>query len=328
MTHTDMTESPTVYHDAHPRIQDQHDLNIPPPRQTRFFFLKMSTIYDPATIASTAKLYGLLPAQTAHRINLLSHSHLDTARHILELGCGQGDCTTMLALLYPSAHITAVDPGPRDYGNPETLGQAHDRIKGYDIGKRVTFHQAAPIEFLSNAGEGEYDVAVLCHCLWYFSSTAQVKDTFTALRSKVKKLFIAEWSLSSHAPSSHAHVLAALTRAACEAHIPHSMENIRTPVAPAAIKTLAAEVGWVLEDETIVEPADGLEDAHWEAGMLIRADPTTGENCFLERARREVREEKVVTLLESMVDAVKGEVERAGGASKLTCMDAWVGIFS
>src|SRR5689334_16977889 len=44
---------------------------------------------------------------------------------VLELGCGQGTATTVLAeAVGPSGHVDAVDPGSLDYGSPLTLGQA------------------------------------------------------------------------------------------------------------------------------------------------------------------------------------------------------------
>lgn len=45
--------------------------------------------------------------------------------HVLELGCGQGTATTVLAEAVGSAgHVDAVDPGAPDYGAPFTLAEA------------------------------------------------------------------------------------------------------------------------------------------------------------------------------------------------------------
>ena len=65
--------------------------------------------------------------QTEHRLDLLrrfgigvgadASSEGSAAEHILELGCGQGDCTVVLAaVLGEKGHVTALDPGPMDYG--------------------------------------------------------------------------------------------------------------------------------------------------------------------------------------------------------------------
>lgn len=56
--------------------------------------------------------------QTEHRIALLSQWDVKWfGTKVLELGCGQGDCTAVLAeAIGPQGHITAVDPAPLTYG--------------------------------------------------------------------------------------------------------------------------------------------------------------------------------------------------------------------
>jgi len=129
---------------------------------------------------------------------------------------------------------------------------------------------------------------------------------------------------------AYPHVLAALARAACEALIVDSEENIRTPVSPAAIMQLAKEAGWTLQKEAMIRPDDDLEDGRWEVGMLLyETSDGPGEKGyeFLHRARREIRDEKVDLLLGSMLESVKGATESVGGIDKIRCMDVWVGVF-
>ncbi|SJL14911.1 uncharacterized protein ARMOST_18387 [Armillaria ostoyae] len=66
---------------------------------------------------------------TEHRLAILSKWDIPKGSKVLELGCGQGDCTAVLAeLVGPNGHVTAVDPGSLDYGSPYTLGQAQNNI--------------------------------------------------------------------------------------------------------------------------------------------------------------------------------------------------------
>lgn len=52
-----------------------------------------------------------------HRINLTQFWGITPGSRVLELGCGQGDCTTVLAdAVGLDGHIDAVDPGAPDYG--------------------------------------------------------------------------------------------------------------------------------------------------------------------------------------------------------------------
>ena len=50
--------------------------------------------------------------------------------------------------------------------------------------------------------------------------------------------------------------------------------------------------------------------------MLLMRDAVTGENPFLGRVWRDVPDQKAVPLFESMVEAAKGAVDRAGGVSE------------
>lgn len=91
--------------------------------------------------------YSTPESQTAHRLNILGKLIVPGTK-ILEIGCGQGDCTTVLASLIGSGHSDAIDPAPHDYGSPKTLGEAQARILASDIGSRISFHQSGPIDFL------------------------------------------------------------------------------------------------------------------------------------------------------------------------------------
>lgn len=55
--------------------------------------------------------------QQDHRLELLSFWDIKPGSRILELGCGQGDCTVPLAdAVGETGHVDAVDPGAPDYG--------------------------------------------------------------------------------------------------------------------------------------------------------------------------------------------------------------------
>ena len=303
----------------------------------------MSTSLAPALSVK----YGLLETQATHRLDVLSCFDIPAGSRILEIGCGQGDFTAVLAHHVAASghqgHVDAVDPAPLDYGTPETLGQAQARLKSYDIGEYIDFHRVDPIKFLASAerdaGDAAhiYDAAILCHCLWYFRSRDEIAATLKAAKGKCKQLCVAEWALStntgankaqslSHVSAGYPHVLTALARAACEAHIPASDENIRTPVSPKQIKELAAEVGWTLNNERVITPDSKLDDARWEIAMVLEEEED-GSSAFLKRAREHIKEEAVITLLGSMLESVKSAITAVGGVKNVRCMDVWVGVF-
>jgi hypothetical protein len=60
-----------------------------------------------------------LNAQEKHRLTLVSFWDITPGSRVLEIGCGQGDCTVVLAdAVGENGHVDAVDPGAPDYGMP------------------------------------------------------------------------------------------------------------------------------------------------------------------------------------------------------------------
>lgn len=295
----------------------------------------------PLSSASTIASYAIHPpnpspsflnielSQATHRIHLINAwgSAIRPGTRILELGCGQGTCTQALAeAIRPvsnneegtkTGHITALDPGPPDYGRPFTLSQAQSHLSSSPIGHLLTFHNADPISFLDANPSQTWDVAILAHCIWYFPSPDTLSGILSALRGRVSRVLIAEWALRATEPKAVAHLLAVLARATFEAHRMGSQENVQTAMSPVAIKTAAEGSGWVVEREEMVVPEEGLDDGYWETGTVV------GEG-FMREAEKEVADERVKAVLRSARDATVAAAEAAGGAKKVRSMDVWV----
>jgi hypothetical protein len=240
---------------------------------------------------------------------------------MLEIGCGQGDCTTVLAsLVGDSGHIDAIDPAPLDYGSPWTLGQAQAHISASEVGDRISFHQATPLAFLQHVPEGKYDLAVLVHSSWYFASPSELREMFKALRGKARGLCLAEYALSTSHDAGIPHILAALTRASLELHNPSSTANIRNAFSPSVLNCMAAEVGWNIVSERVVVPGEALEDGGWEVGSIVAEG-------FLEEIERLVGDERTKLGLEGMREAVVKAVEGLSVGEKVRTMNVWVARF-
>ena len=81
----------------------------------------MSTQLDTESIARLSlhdlTNFGIQHSQTLHRLAILQHWRISTGSKVLELGCGQGDCTTVLAsAVGEQCKVVAVDPAELDYG--------------------------------------------------------------------------------------------------------------------------------------------------------------------------------------------------------------------
>lgn len=61
--------------------------------------------------------FSIQHAQNLHRLELVRHWKIGPGWRVLELGCGQGDCTTVLAsAVGEQGKIVAVDPAELSYG--------------------------------------------------------------------------------------------------------------------------------------------------------------------------------------------------------------------
>jgi ubiquinone/menaquinone biosynthesis C-methylase UbiE len=73
-------------------------------------FIARLSLHDPAH-------FSIQHSQTLHRLKLLQYWNIPTCSKVLELGCGQGDCTTVLAsAVGEQGSVVAVDPAELDYG--------------------------------------------------------------------------------------------------------------------------------------------------------------------------------------------------------------------
>ena len=206
-------------------------------------------------------------------------------------------------------------------GSPYTLAQAQSYISNGRLGSRITWKQANPIAYLESdvdAGTETYDVAVLAHSLWYFQSPTLVIQTLERLAKRVKRVCIAEWSLSSDVAQSH--ILAVLTHAALECRKATSVSNIRTVLTPERIKTYAETAGLELESDVVFKPTSGILDGEWEVGAVL-------DGGFTKDVEEYVKDEREKCMVLAMRDAVEASVQRVGGIKNVVPMDVWCGVF-
>lgn len=322
------------------------------------------SLHDPAN-------FGIQHSQTLHRLEILQHWDIPAGSKVLELGCGQGDCTAVLACAVgEQGEVVAVDPADLDYGvfslsfydhlflsrfqsflfqshresrdeargmirliqcrigSPYTLGEAQRHISQSELGQRITWMHQTPLEYLTSlpspAGDLDkaFDVTVLAHCLWYFSSPSLIQATFRALRQHTKHLLLAEWSLIATHPSAQPHVLAALTQAALECRKPVSKSNVRTVLAPKRLTELALATGWQLERETLVQANEGLLDGQWEVSACL-------SGAFEREVEEYVSDERERGVVLASRDACEVSLESVhGGRKGVRAMDVWVARFS
>ncbi|KAH0603175.1 uncharacterized protein H6S33_008179 [Morchella sextelata] len=302
-----------------------------------------ATSDDDATLSLLAASYLHSPQhlhtyvlpQFRHRLTLMSQFAIPAGSKILELGCGQGETTLVLAhLVGPTGHVTGVDPARLDYGHPITVSAARAHILSSALGGRIAFHATDPHAYLEAlpAGQG-FDFVILSHSLWYFSSKTAVLESLVALRPYAPRLLVAEYSFEGRLGEQRPHVLAARCQAvfydAKTAEQRAATEpNVRAAPAPAEVKEMAGRAGWgVVRREGMVTPGEDVKDGQWEVSWV----------CFYKQFWDEVEgvlggKEGVKREVERLKRETRGELERvnreAGVAgeedvSRCRTMDVW-----
>ncbi|KAF4453171.1 hypothetical protein F53441_4110 [Fusarium austroafricanum] len=254
--------------------------------------------------------------QTTHRLEILNFFQIRPSSSILEIGCGQGTCTVVLAhATGKDGYVDAIDPAPLDYGAPCTLGQAQKHLENGEVGDRIIFWQRHLEDFLEDMGERKWHYAVFVHCLWYLDGGDTLARMLKALKGRVNKVCIAEYSMKASSAAAGPHVLAAFAQATLSTQMPESEANIRCLLTPPDIKTIAQYAGWKVERETNIVPNERLQDGGWEVGLVKSKD-------FLDDVDKHVKDDKMRILLKSEREAVISAVDGLGG-EKVRTMDVW-----
>ncbi|KAF4622067.1 hypothetical protein D9613_009101 [Agrocybe pediades] len=263
-------------------------------------------------------------AQVSHRLTLIDEwGGVQSGVKIVELGCGQGDCTIALAnAVGERGLVNAIDPAPPSYGAPFTVRQAQQHITSGALGKRINWIAGDPLDVLSkdSSPATTYDIGILAHCLWYFSNPSVIRQTFERLGSTCKRVYVAEWALSASKPTGLPHVFAALTQASLECRKPQSDSNVRTVSSPAAIRKLAEEAGLKMVKESTFTPNNGLLDGKWEVSAVASAG-------FVKEVEDNVKDERERSVVFALRDSVLRSLEAVGGRDSLTSMDVWCAVF-
>jgi SAM-dependent methyltransferase len=201
------------------------------------------------------------PIQTRFRCTMVDFWAIAAGSRVLEIACGQGDTTAILAdRVGPDGQVVASDPAPADYGSPVAVGQSLAHLQAGPLGARIDVRLGA--DYASY--DGQFDYAVLALGSWYFSSRAELYESLRRLRSTARTLCFAEWDLVPTALEQVPHLLAVLIQG--QSVDPGS--NVRTPLSREQTLEVVADAGWTVTDQTVLDTST-MHDARWEIGMAL-----------------------------------------------------------
>ncbi|QKW25386.1 class I SAM-dependent methyltransferase [Streptomyces seoulensis] len=227
--------------------------------------------------------------QTRHRAALVAGWRIAPGSTVLELGCGQGDMTAVLAeAVGPRGRVTAVDVADPSYGAPVTLGESAARLSAGPLGPRLDFRFGTDVLDPSvDFPEGAFDHVVLAHCSWYFASLGQLRDTLARVRPWARRLWFTEWDLTPTSDDQLAHLLAVLVQGQIEAAGSRGDGNVRTPFSRDQLLRLLPETGWTADGGGPVD-TEGLQDGDWEVAACLRLADTADRMAALPEPVRQL----------------------------------------
>jgi SAM-dependent methyltransferase len=248
-------------------------------------------------MALSAEYLDVQTAQTHFRMQIVEEWNIPAGAKVLEIGCGQGDMTAVLAhAVGSSGHVMAVDSAPPHYGAPLSIGLSAEHLKKTPLGQQIEFHfqydlMSPTLAFPAN----HFDYVVLAHCSWYFASLEQLCRVLLRVRPWANRLCYSEWELEPHSLEQVAHMLAILIQGQVEAYKPESDSNVRTPFSRTRLKRLLQETGWNVSTESLLD-ATQMKDADWEIDHCLRSSLAEAEALNLPSKLRELLGSQVDTL--------------------------------
>ena len=206
--------------------------------------------------------------QTEYRSRLARAWQVPQGARVLEIGCGQGDMTAVLAdRVGPRGTVVGTDVAPPGYGAPVTVGDSARHLVDGPLGSRITMRFETDV-LTDDVGTG-YDLVVLAHCSWYFASAGLLERTLGKARELGSRLCFAEWDPQPSHPGQLPHLLAVLAQDRINGD---TGLNVRAPLTRATLLGALGRTGWQVESVDDVDTS-ALQDADWEIGIALHEAP-------------------------------------------------------
>jgi len=217
-------------------------------------------------------------SQLRHRAELVQFWDVADGDHVLEVGCGQGEMSVVLAdAVGPYGKVLAVDNAPANYGSPISIGDAHKKIKSSAIGERIDFRISTDLLNPSETFHDEcFDFAVFCHSSWYISLSQELQKLFSRIRPWARCLAYAEWDLRPGHVNQTAHMAAVLLQLYVQSIWSQQDSsglagNIRSLILPEEARLYAENADWQLTKEKTIDTSMQLGyGTSWELNKALK----------------------------------------------------------
>lgn len=204
--------------------------------------------------------------QTKHRIHLINEANITEGMRVLEIGCGQGDTTAVIAAkVGATGYVKAIDLAEGSYGSPITLEEATTHLKNGELGQQIDFQLQT--DLLQLEIDEHFDVAIFSLCTWYLESFEVLEKLIKKAATVADYIVIADWDIVAVDIHQTAHQQAALIQALYATQYP-SEANIRNVFTRQQIELALINCGSVIEKNTTINASD-LHDGQWEVDYAL-----------------------------------------------------------
>jgi len=203
--------------------------------------------------------------QTEHRLKLVDFWNIKAGSKVLEIGCGQGDTTAVLAYTVgETGFVHGIDIASPDYGSPVTLGESMSFLRNSPLGNRIKINFELDIlKEEVDFPEKFFDYIVLSHCSWYLKSHEEFLEMLKKIKKWTNVLCFAEWDTRVQTNEQLPHLLSVLIQAQYECFVENSLSNVRTLFTQKDIQQIAEDAGWEIITEKTIDSTH-LQDGKWE----------------------------------------------------------------
>lgn len=230
---------------------------------------------DTDALAQLMPSYRLAPEaqrrQTRFRGEVADASGIPDGARVLEVGCGQGDMTAVLAnAVGPSGSVVAVDAGPPTYGSPISIGESMRGLLEGPLGHRIDARMPYDLLDANDFDDDAFDFVVMGHCSWYFASMDQLQATLGLAHRLAPRIALSEWDIQAADEASLAHCLAIQIQAEIGKWLPSDQSNIRTLTTRDEAIAMLTRASWEVESIRSVD-SRSLDDGKWEVDACLQA---------------------------------------------------------
>ena len=238
--------------------------------------MKNQALNDIVSCMLTVNNDDIQRVQTQHRMKLVDFWNIEKGDRVLEIGCGQGDTTAVLAhRVGKTGYVLGIDSAPPDFGSPVTLGAATEHLKKSKLGEQLSFRLETDLLSLDvNFPQHAFDAIVISHASWYFQSQDILYLTLAKLGKWGRKLCIAEWDTRPTDIAQLPHLLSILVQAQYESFKNETDANVRILITPRDWVNIVEKIGGMIARETSIITKE-LHDGLWETDAalnMIRSD--------------------------------------------------------